>query len=295
MHRIDTTTATLDNKFTSGNPSTAVPATVVSADWLNAVQEEIAAVILGAGITLNKPDNTQLLAAIRALATPPGAYMPYAGATAPTGWLLCAGQAVSRTTYAALFAAIGTTHGAGDGSATFNLPDLRGRVPAGKDNMEGTAANRLNVTLNGTTTNGNTSITGLSSTAGLSVGMQVFGTGIPAGASIATITSGTAITISANATASGTVSLRFGVVDGATLGAAGGAQVHGLTTGQMPAHGHTTYAQSNGGITNTGATTYVTSSGNSNTTLTTVTLATGGSESHPNVQPTLITNYIIKT
>jgi microcystin-dependent protein len=51
--------------------------------------------------------------------------------TAPTGWLLCNGDAVSRTTYADLFAVIGTTFGTGDGSTTFNVPDFRGRVPAG--------------------------------------------------------------------------------------------------------------------------------------------------------------------
>lgn len=75
--------------------------------------------------------------------TPPGAMMAYAGATAPAGWLLCYGQAVSRTTYSALFAVIGTAYGAGDGSSTFSLPDLRGRVPAGRDNMGGSAASRL--------------------------------------------------------------------------------------------------------------------------------------------------------
>jgi len=74
---------------------------------------------------------------------PPGVLLPYAGSSAPTGWLLAYGQAVSRTTYAALFAAISTTYGTGDGSTTFNLPDLRGRVVAGKDNMGGSAANRL--------------------------------------------------------------------------------------------------------------------------------------------------------
>lgn len=74
---------------------------------------------------------------------PAGVVAPFAGATAPTGWLLCYGQAVSRTTYAALFAAIGTIYGTGDGTTTFNLPDLRGRVAAGKDNMGGSAANRL--------------------------------------------------------------------------------------------------------------------------------------------------------
>lgn len=105
---------------------------------------------------------------------PAGAYIPFGGSTAPAGWLLCYGQAVSRTTYAALFAAIGTAHGTGDGSTTFNVPDLRGRVPAGKDNMGGSAASRLTTAGSG--------------------------------------------------------------VDGATLGAVGGAETHTLTTAQMPAH-----------------------------------------------------------
>lgn len=77
---------------------------------------------------------------------PAGLVSPFAGSTAPDGWLLCAGQNVSRTTYASLFAAIGTTYGAGDGSTTFTLPDLRGRVVAGIDNMTGTAASRLTAT-----------------------------------------------------------------------------------------------------------------------------------------------------
>lgn len=57
----------------------------------------------------------------------------FAGSTAPTGWLLCDGSAVSRTTFAGLFAVVGTTYGAGDGSTTFNLPDFRGRVAVGRD------------------------------------------------------------------------------------------------------------------------------------------------------------------
>lgn len=74
---------------------------------------------------------------------PAGAVLPYAGTSAPTGYLFCFGQNVSRTTYADLFAALGTTYGSGNGSTTFTLPDLRGRVAAGKDNMGGTSANRL--------------------------------------------------------------------------------------------------------------------------------------------------------
>lgn len=56
---------------------------------------------------------------------PIGAILAFGGATAPAGWMICNGAAVSRTTYAALFAAIGTAFGAGDGSTTFNIPDLR--------------------------------------------------------------------------------------------------------------------------------------------------------------------------
>ena len=75
--------------------------------------------------------------------TPTGAYFPFAGSSAPSGYLLMYGQAVSRTTEADLFAVIGTTYGVGDGSTTFNLPDMRGRVPVGKDNMGGASANRV--------------------------------------------------------------------------------------------------------------------------------------------------------
>jgi microcystin-dependent protein len=74
---------------------------------------------------------------------PIGAIAPWAGTTAPDGWLLCDGSAVSRSTYAGLYAVIGIAFGAGDGSSTFNVPDLRGRFPLGRDNMGGTAASRV--------------------------------------------------------------------------------------------------------------------------------------------------------
>jgi microcystin-dependent protein len=76
---------------------------------------------------------------------PIGAISDFAGSATPTGWLLCYGQAVSRATYAALFTIIGTTYGVGDGTTTFNLPDCRGRVGFGKDDMGGSAANRITV------------------------------------------------------------------------------------------------------------------------------------------------------
>ena len=65
-------------------------------------------------------------------AVPAGAITAYGGSSAPSGWLLCDGTAVNRTTYADLFTAIGTSYGAGDGSTTFNVPDLRQRFPLGK-------------------------------------------------------------------------------------------------------------------------------------------------------------------
>lgn len=80
---------------------------------------------------------------------PVGAMMAYGGALAPDGWLLCYGQELNRTTFAPLFAAIGTRYGAGDGINTFNVPDKRGRVSVGRDNMGGAddgtgpAANRI--------------------------------------------------------------------------------------------------------------------------------------------------------
>ena len=97
---------------------------------------------------------------ISASPIPPGVMFDYAGPITvhadaanatptsnppPPGFLWCAGQAVSRATYAALFAAIGTTHGAGDGATTFNVPDRRGRLALPLDNMGGTDAGRLSM------------------------------------------------------------------------------------------------------------------------------------------------------
>ncbi len=111
---------------------------------------------------------------ISASPLPAGTLAPYAGpitvhadaSTAtptsnqpPLGWLWCAGQAVSRTTYSALFAAIGTTYGSGDGSQTFNVPDFRGRMPIGLDNMGGSDAGRIGLANTLGTTGGTNTIT----------------------------------------------------------------------------------------------------------------------------------------
>lgn len=81
------------------------------------------------GITHNKEKLSDILNNL----IPVGTQVAYGGAVPPTGWLICDGSAVSRTTYAELFKVIGTSYGAGDGSTTFNLPNKKGRVSAGYD------------------------------------------------------------------------------------------------------------------------------------------------------------------
>ena len=68
-----------------------------------------------------------------------GTILPWSNSTLPTGYLHCDGSAVSRTTYAALFAVIGTDYGAGDGSSTFTLPDLQDKVPLGHSGSKAVA------------------------------------------------------------------------------------------------------------------------------------------------------------
>jgi microcystin-dependent protein len=85
---------------------------------------------------------------------PIGTVIDYAGTAVPSvvqgvTWVFPYGQAVSRTTYATLFARLSTTYGVGDGTTTFNLPDYRGRVGAGQDDMGGASADRLTAAASG--------------------------------------------------------------------------------------------------------------------------------------------------
>jgi microcystin-dependent protein len=143
MHRIASAGSTPDHMFQNGDHATGTPSTVVDAAWLNSVQEEISGVVENAGITLGSANN-QLLLALQfffAQLAPVGVVQAYAGTAAPTGWLECAGQSISRTTYAALFAAIGVTYGTVDGTH-FTLPDLRGEFLRGYDHGRGIDAGR---------------------------------------------------------------------------------------------------------------------------------------------------------
>jgi len=120
--------------------STAAP-TVVVAD-----NEVTTAKIADANVTTAKIADgnvtlAKLVTAVQQALLPAGAVQAFAMNSAPAGWLAANGSAVSRATYAALFAAIGTTYGAGDGSTTFALPDLRGYFVRGSGtNSDGTAA-----------------------------------------------------------------------------------------------------------------------------------------------------------
>lgn len=178
---------------------------------------------------------------------PVGTIVDFAGSVIPSGWLVCGGQSVSRTEYATLFAVIGTAYGSISGT-TFNLPDCRGRVAAGRDFDSGGLAGRLT-------------------------------------------------TLSPN---------------GTTLGAQGGAQSVVLTQAQLAAHTHTGSTSSAGAHTHSvgvvfndhntpntggevGLATEAGQTGSAGAHTHTMNLdSTGSNEAHPNVQPTILFNKLIK-
>ena len=121
---------------------------------------------------------------------PTGALVMWTTSTAPTGWLLCNGTAVSRTTYAALFAVVGTTFGVGDNSTTFNLPNYVERMPFGASltttaSVTGTIGALVAASIAGTTM----TVSGLTRGT-LAVGDSITGTGVPSGATITAFGSG---------------------------------------------------------------------------------------------------------
>ena len=112
-------------------PSAGVAATIFADGSINTSGIVTATAFHGSGASLTG-----------IVALPAGMIAPFAMTTPPTGWLECNGAAISRSTYATLFAAIGTVHGAGDGSSTFNLPDLRASFIRGFDNSRGVDSGR---------------------------------------------------------------------------------------------------------------------------------------------------------
>ena len=107
-------------------PSAGVAATIFADGSINTSGIITATTFHGSGANLTG-----------VVSIPTGMIAPFAMSTPPTGWLECNGATISRSTYATLFAAIGTTYGAGDGSSTFVLPDLRATFIRGFDNSRG--------------------------------------------------------------------------------------------------------------------------------------------------------------
>ena len=131
---IDQTTMTADAVFTDGTIEVSsgklrVAARKITSNEL-AVDSVTSTAIANNAVTQAKTNN---------MLVPTGAVMAFAMDSTPDGWRVANGAAISRTTYAALFAAIGTTYGSGDGSTTFNVPDLRGYFIRGHGtNSDGT-------------------------------------------------------------------------------------------------------------------------------------------------------------
>ena len=153
---------------------------------------------------------------------PLGGGMLFFGTTAPnSSFVFPYGQAINRTTYATLFALTGTAFGVGDGSTTFNLPDLRGRVPAGKDDMGGSAANRI--------TNAGSGIVGTTLGASSTAQTATLGTAnlppyTPAGSVAVSYTSSIAITNGVAAVSGGALSAAITATTGITASFTGTAQ-----------------------------------------------------------------------
>ena len=113
-----------------GNSNTVQPPATQMYLYFYVGNFEQSALEQAAGITSEQLNN-KLDKSAEIYLVPTGTVSAFAGSTPPTGWLKCDGSVVSRTTYAKLFTAIGSLYGAGDGSTTFNLPNLTGRVPLG--------------------------------------------------------------------------------------------------------------------------------------------------------------------
>jgi microcystin-dependent protein len=229
---------------------------------------------------------------------PVGGVIPYAGTAAPNRWLLCYGQAVSRTTYAELFAVTSTTYGAGDGSTTFNLPDLRGRVVAGQDDMGGVSANRLTAVINGDTLG----VAGGADTVTLITAELPSHTHTQQGSFVSGANSVDHTHTQQGTFASGVNSVdhthTFGIEQnspGGSLATTGNARIIADTSGA------TTDTTSVNSVDHTHNTTISGQTGNNSvdhthtTTISGATTATGSGTAHDNVQPTIVLNYIIYT
>lgn len=254
----------------TGSPGASYTVTIPSVEKFYVVLNSTNAsqTIKAAGIGVSIPpavmttvvcDGTDCFAPAQTVTAAIGTVCDFAGSTAPSGWLLCYGQAVSRSTYAALFGAIGTTYGTGDGSTTFNVPDLRGRVSAGVEAMGGSAAGRI----------GNAVTGSMASVALGGVGGEAYHTLNQTELPSVTPTG----TVTATATASAPTATVTGNNGGAVNGALGG------------------FAQTNGG--NNQAIAAPVSAPTVTVSATLSMNSFGANGQHNNIQPTMMLNKII--
>ena len=214
---------------------------------------------------------------------PAGIVSAFAGVTAPAGWLMCYGQAVSRTDYSALFTALSTTYGSGDGSTTFNIPNLRGRAIAGIDNMGGSDAGRLSTANTLGTATGTETVT-------------LASTEIPAHSHPNTLTGSTTFAGSSHTHTDGDLAAAIGATSSnanrigyVTQGVGSGPSVASYSI-------EGTSLIANTATFNHYTPVYGTTDANSSTGTVGISNAnnTGGGGTHSNMQPTIVLNYIIK-
>ena len=242
--------------------------------------------------------------------TPVGVIHAYAGLHAPSGYLLCQGQQVSRTVYADLFRVIGTSYGIGDGSTTFHLPDLRGRVVVGlkdDDSDFNTLAKKAGSKTHTLTVNEMPSHTHKQNAHKHTSGGSSSSTGSHTHTATSNSTGAHTHTVSGTAASAGThqhdstFNMGYNVhADGAAFAKAyksttwngtvadDGAHTHKVsgTAASAGSHSHTITVNSGGAHSHT-----ITVSVDNTTA---VNQATGGGEAHNNMQPYLVMNYIIK-
>lgn len=240
-------------------------------------------------------DSAAIAALINA-AVPVGKIEWYAGATAPSAaWLVCDGSAVSRSTYATLFALLGITYGAGNGSTTFNLPDLRQRAPVGANTAAslGTAtfANAtdiITVTGHGLVDGDLVYFTGGTMPTGLTASVAYYVRDSTANTfKVATTLGGAAVNFTTDG--SGT---RTAFAANYLLGTANGESKHTLLTAELAAHSHTVTPniwQATGSAIFAGGAVYSASVGTA-----AATSSAGGDRAHNNLQPYLALTPMIK-
>jgi microcystin-dependent protein len=235
---------------------------------------------------------------------PTGCVLPYAGTTAPEGWLLCDGDAVSRTSYAALFAAISTSHGTGDGSTTFNVPDYRYQIPRGRGGVANQAVlpAAVNITTEEITVTGHsyrrTGFRVRVSSSGTIIGGLAISTDyyviivnantIKLATTRANALAGTAINLTSQGTGTHTISQSEGPdfsLRTAVNGGNSGDNVGSLEEDAFRSHTHTYSSDSSSNWAGGGNAANFVQSPTSNTG------ATGGNETRP---VNILTNFIIK-